>query len=106
MRLYRFARWSGTSCCGRPGVVATGNGDAPAGGLSPRVPVGPAPGVAYLAVGGIVMVELDEAVTDLTVPLRPGADGRAYLADTPGDGMAALPLGCGVVGAVISAQLV
>lgn len=51
-------------------------------------------------------IELGEAVTDLSVPLRVGGnssevDGAAYLANATGDVIVAYPLTLGVVGEII-----
>jgi len=56
--------------------------------------------------GGQALVELGEAVTDLSVPLRIGGnstevDGAAYLANATGDVIVAYPLKTGVVGEII-----
>ncbi len=61
--------------------------------------------------GGQCLVELGEAVTDLTVPLRVGGngaevDGAAYLANATGDVIVAYPLQTGVVGDIIEIQFV
>lgn len=61
--------------------------------------------------GGQCLVELGEAVTDLTVPLRIGGnstevDGAAYLANATGDVIVAYPLALGSVGQIIPIQFV
>lgn len=61
--------------------------------------------------GGQCLVELGEAVTDLTVPLRIGGnssevDGAAYLANASGDVIVAYPLAEGAVGDIIPVQFV
>lgn len=59
--------------------------------------------------GGQALIELGEAVTDLSVPLRIGGngaevDGAAYLANASGDVIVAYPLELGVVGQIIAIQ--
>ncbi len=61
--------------------------------------------------GGQCLVELGEAVVDLTVPLRIGGnaaeiDGAAYLANAAGDVIVAYPLQLGAVGDIIEIQFV
>lgn len=68
-------------------------------------------GTAYAASSMVVpgcqaLVELGEAVTDLSVPLRVGGnstevDGAAYLANATGDVIVAYPLKLGVVGEIV-----
>lgn len=61
--------------------------------------------------GGICLIELGEAVIDITVPLRVGGnstevDGAAYLANATGDVIVGYPLALGAVGDVIPFQFV
>lgn len=61
--------------------------------------------------GGQCLIELGEAVTDITVPLRIGGnagevDGAAYLANATGDVIVAYPLQLGAVGDIIEIQFV
>jgi hypothetical protein len=109
---YRFAKWTDA-----PGSVdqevtaATGVADIVAGVISQKPATNLQPGVKYkapavsMAIDGIALVELGEAVTDLDVMLRPGTDGKAFLANAAGDRKVAQPLKTGAVGDVIRIQL-
>lgn len=108
---YRFAKWlqGGDD---QEVTVADGVADIVAGVISQKVPTKLQPGAAYkspavsmaVANGGIALVELGEAVTDLGVHLRPGPNGTAYLANAAGDRKVAQPLELGAIGQIIRIQ--
>lgn len=108
---YRFAKWKAGGA-DQEVEAATGVADDVAGILSQKVPKTLQPGVAYLAPacsmaimdGGIVLVELGEAVTAIGQDLRPGPLGRAFLADAVGDGIIAEALELGAIGQIIRIQ--
>ncbi len=61
--------------------------------------------------GGQNLIELGEAVTDITVPLRVGGnsdevDGAAYLANASNDVIVAYPLALGAIGDIIPIEFV
>lgn len=112
---YRFATWKNagvdrevvTHVPGANGAVARGilamKADAA------NVKDGFATSSIALPDGGICLVELGEAVTDITVPLRIGGDstevdGAAYLANAAGDVIVGYPLQTGAVGTIIEFQ--
>jgi hypothetical protein len=112
---YRFATWKNagadreviTHVPGANGAVARGilSMKADAAGVVD----GFATSSMALPDGGICLVELAEAVTDITVPLRIGGnssevDGAAYLANATGDFIVGYPLQTGGVGAIIEFQ--
>lgn len=108
---YRFAKWLNGGV-DQEVTAATGVADAVAGVISQKVATKLQPGVAYkapavsmaVADAGIALVELGEAVTDITVPLRPGTDGKAFLANATGDGVVGMPLETGIIGQIIRFQ--
>jgi hypothetical protein len=108
---YRFAKWLNGGA-DQEVTVATGVADIVAGVISQKVPTLLQPGVAYkapavsmaVADNGIALVELGEAVTDLTVALRPGTAGKAFLADAAGDRKVGMPLEVGAIGQIIRFQ--
>lgn len=109
---YRFAKWSDAAgSVDQEVIAASGVADRPAGVISQKVATKLNSGVAYkapavaMAVDGIALVELGEAVTDLDVPLRCGTGGAAFLADATGDRPVAMPLEMGSVGQIIRCQL-
>lgn len=112
---YRFAKWVNggvdrqvaTHVPGANGAVACGilAMKADAAGVKD----GYATSSIALPDGGICLVELGEAVTDITVPLRIGGnstevDGAAYLANAAGDYIVGYPLQTGAVGNIIEFQ--
>lgn len=110
---YRFAKWSDAGgSVDQEVIAATGVADKVAGVLSQKVATTLSPGTAYkapavsMAVGdnGIALVELGEAVTDLDVWLRPGTEGKAFLADAAGDRQVGQPLETGSIGQIIRFQ--
>lgn len=109
---YRFAKWQDASgSVDQEVTAATGVADIVAGIISQKVAKDLQPGVEYkapavsMAVDGIALVELGEAVTDLDVMLRAGTDGKAFLADAAGDRKVAQPLETGAIGTIIRCQL-
>lgn len=109
---FRFAKWSDASgFVDQEVIAASGVADIPAGIIAQSVATKLSSGIAYkspavaMAVDGIALVELGEAVTDLDVHLRPGTDGKAFLANATGDRKVAQPLEVGVVGQIIRCQL-
>lgn len=107
---YRFAKWLDGGV-DQEVTVAAAPGDIVAGVISQKVATKlndgnyKAPAVSMaVADGGIALVELGEAVVDLDVPLRPGPDGKAYLADAAGDRKVGQPLELGAVGQIIRFQ--
>lgn len=109
---YRFAKWSDASgFVDQEVIAATGVADIVAGVVAGNAAADLNAGVAYkapavpMAVDGICLVELGEAVTDLDVMLRPGTGGAAFLADATGDRKVAQPLETGSIGDVIRCQL-
>lgn len=117
-KMFRFAKWVATTPVNRevatlvPGAL----GAVPAGVIAMKPD---AAGVVngYCTVpmhvpdGGVGLVELGEAVTDLAVPLRVGGnstevDGAAYLANATGDVIVGYPLELGSVGQIISFQFI
>lgn len=110
---YRFAKWTDAAgSVDQEVTVADGVADIVAGVISQKVPVTLNPGTEYkapavsmaIADNGIALVELGEAVVDLDVPLRPGTDGKAFLADAAGDRKVGMPLETGGIGAIIRFQ--
>lgn len=108
---FRFAKWSDAAgFVDQEVIAATGVADIPAGVISQKPATDLQPGVAYkapavsMAISGIVLVELGEAVTDLDVFLRCGTGGAAFLADAAGDRRVAQPLELGAIGTIIRAQ--
>lgn len=112
--MYRFAKWKNggvdrevvTHVPGAAGAVAHG---ILAMRADPAVVDGFATSSIALPDGGIALVELGEAVTDITVPLRIGGnssevDGAAYLANAQGDYIVGYPLQTGAVGDIIEFQ--
>lgn len=109
---YRFAKWSDAAgSVAQEVIAAEGVGDIVAGIISQKPATDLQPGSAYkapavsMATGGICLVELGEAVTDLDVMLRPGTGGAAFLANAAGDRKVAQPLETGSIGDIIRCQL-
>lgn len=108
---YRFAKWLDGGV-DQEVTVASGVADLVAGVISQAPATTLQPGTAYkspavamaVADSGIALVELGEAVTDLDVPLRPGTDGKAFLADATGDRKVGQPLETGAIGEIIRFQ--
>jgi hypothetical protein len=108
---FRFAKWLNGGV-DQEVTVATGVADIPAGVISQKVATTLNPGVAYKSPAvsmavldqGIQLVELGEAVVDISVPLRPGTLGKAFLADATGDRKVAMPLETGAIGQIIRIQ--
>lgn len=108
---YRFAKWLDGGV-DQEVTAAEGPADLVGGVLSQKPATNLAPGTAYkspactmaVADGGIALVELGEAVTSLDVPLRPGTDGLAFLANAAGDRKVGQPLETGAIGDVIRFQ--
>lgn len=105
---FRFAKYNDAAGSVEQEVtVASGVADIPAGVISQKPATDLQPGVAYkapavsMAISGIVLVELGEAVTDLDVMLRPGTDGKAFLANAAGDRKVAQPRKTGAIGDII-----
>ncbi len=109
---YHFAKWSDASgFVDQEVIVADGVADIPAGVISQSPATDLDSGTAYkspavaMAIDGIALVMLGEAVTDLDVHLRPGTGGAAFLADATGDRRVAQPLETGAIGDIIRCQL-
>lgn len=108
---YRFAKWLDGGV-DQEVTVAAGVADLVAGVISQKPATDLNPGTAYkapavsmvVADSGIALVELGEAVTSLDVPLRPGTDGKAFLADAIGDRRIGQPLETGAIGDIIRFQ--
>lgn len=108
---YRFAKWLDGGV-DQEVTVAAAVDDIVAGVISQKVPTNLQPGEAYkapavsmaVADSGIALVELGEAVADLDVMLRPGPDGKAYLANAAGDRRVGQPLELGAIGQIIRFQ--
>lgn len=107
---YRFAKWLDGGV-DQEVTVADGVADIVAGVISQKPATTLDPGTAYkapavsMAFDGIALVELGEAVTDLDVMLRPGTDGKAFLANAAGDRKVGQPLETGAIGDIIRFQL-
>lgn len=109
---YRFAKWQDAAgSVDQEVTAATGVADIVAGVISQKVATTLQPGSEYkapavsMAFDGIALVELGEAVTDLDVMLRPGTDGKAFLANAAGDRKVGQPLETGAIGDIIRFQL-
>ena len=109
---YRFAKWSDAAgAVDQEVIAATGVADIVAGVISQKPATNLQSGTAYkapavsMAFDGIALVELGEAVTDLDVMLRPGTDGKAFLANAAGDRKVGQPLETGAIGDIIRFQL-
>lgn len=107
---YRFAKWLDGGV-DQEVTVADQVGDIVAGVISQKPATTLDDGNAYkapavsMAFDGIALVELGEAVTDLDVMLRPGTDGKAFLANAAGDRKVGQPLETGAIGDIIRFQL-
>lgn len=109
---YRFAKWKAGGV-DQQVEAATGVADDVCGVISHKVPTTLANPATYIspavsmavANGGIQLVELGEAVTAIGADLRPGAGGKAFLADATGDGIVAEALEVGSIGQIIRIQM-
>jgi hypothetical protein len=120
--MYRFATWVNA---GEPFEIAThvpgANGAAARGIVAQKADpnglrafattTGYVNSQIAIPEGGQCLIELGEAVTDITVPLRVGGnstevDGAAYLANATGDVIVAYPLSLGSVGQIIPIQFI